>query len=60
MVLKVHKKNIRLIREGFNKTTIKAINTDPDDLVVQTAWTLAARHAPGSVAVLTARTADRT
>ena len=43
-----------------NKTTVKAINTDPDDLVFQTAGTLAARHAPGSVTVLTARTADRT
>ena len=43
-----------------NKTTVKAINTDPDDLVVQTARTLAAWHAPGSVTVLTARTADRT
>ena len=35
-------------------------NTDPDDLVVQTAGTLAARDTPGSVTVLTARAAGRT
>ena len=34
--------------------------TDPDHFVVQTAGTLAARHAPHSVTILTTRAADRT